>query len=1597
MAWTTQAYAADGSTWTEVTDIAAAAASDKPIAITMTKGTTTWVLPTAKATGAPTAVVATVSDGKLTTSGDASAYGWTINETNGTYNIVNDAGLYLYVTAANNGVRINTKPATGTDWSITSNYLTAKDSANATRYLGVYTTNPDWRCYTSINSNISGQALKFWELESGGEAETPSAYWEKVDEELVTGAKVVIYHPESGMVLTETASGKKLLGAAGTITDDGLGILSAMVQLDVTVTDGKYTFANAEGKFLASGSTGSELKFVDAESDLTKWTPAQQADGTWTLTNVGAAYNGNYNQALEYYSGFTTYGLTDVTDAYKFEFYGTNGSGETPQGPFTVTVQQAEHGTITASKTADIAYNEEITITMTPDEGYVADKLFVNGAAINPADTNGVVTVNITENTTVTGEFKADTPAPTYNTIAEAVAGADGASFTVKGVVTMVDGKNIYIQDATGGIDLYFNTAPSDVVLGDTLVGSGTRATFRGLPELSNATYEKSEGLTLTAKETTIGALTNADICTYVTLKNLTVTEVYDNNGQYSNPNITFKDADGKTIQLYKGVVGKTDGAWDVKVEDTVDITCAVGINNTTLQLRNTLVSEITVKGNEPDPYEDVDSSKNVYELTGELADGDKVLIYNAGSTMSVTSTLKSNYYLEGKAFTTETVSENLIIAATPADAAVSEWTVKVNDDGTYTFTQDSKTLAGKQNTVNGSVKNNLTLSGDDCATWTLAECNAENQSFYVYNPEMTSKYASEGGHIYLEWYANYTEFSLYDTSHISEGAFGMTFFKLVRPASGDPQPPTGDTFGLTSTLSDGDEVILYNAGSGTAVGNSIVSHKVAGVALTPAEGVITTDNTNVVWTVTKNDDGTYNFTQGDFTLGGITTEEDGKTYNNLVLTGGTYTNWKLTGPDPTDFNYFMYLDGWSNNYGNFHLEYYNGFTVYANNNPTKDQYGITFYKKGAEPETPTGSGETGNLVTSLSQLTDGATVAIYSPSHMTAISTKPNGDWYLKANPATVENGEVTNFTSDFVWKVKVNDNGTYSFYSNDTEGDSISVWPSVVGNKTYAELTVNTNYNNETVNEWVLSPFKDADHTWYVKSSTLKISNRAVYVEAFVRNGAEVFSGYAPYPDEMTDTNYALQFYLVDPADAVPEFDDGEWDEILTPGEQYVIYNDNAKASLGLFKEANYSLDAIPTTLVGDKADPGNGAYVFTVGSMGRYYTFKVGDKYLATNNDEVLFFVDPKEDGSIPSTAKWYLYKPSDGDGYVIFNREANYNGSPVCIEYYSSVFSGWTYKATADDTSIFYFDFYKVTDDTIVKDGVVQDPSVVFDCEDYRYFEQDFPVTVTLDDLCEDITNVVITYTVAGQTYTMPAADITSENDKVYSFTIPSANLDAEGLKESFTIKVAVTNGYEISYTGEKEIEIIDEPFFENLTPAPNAQTGDDKRPVISAKVGNVGDNPTFEMTLNGEPVQAVFENGVLSYTPTEDMEDGRVAVTITATRADGVKADVSWNFIVGLSEYQLYFGQLHSHTTYSDGSGTLDTALEYIAALPESANVQFVAFTDHSNYFDAPGAANPAAALNDASLMTTGSKAEWDEYKGTIAEFNSKHTDLIAIG
>ena len=182
--------------------------------------------------------------------------------------------------------------------------------------------------------------------------------------------------------------------------------------------------------------------------------------------------------------------------------------------------------------------------------------------------------------------------------IATVLAATEG-TFTVKGVVTLIDSSNYYVQDATGAICVRLAEKTTEIALGDTIIGTGARSSYNNLPQLQNSTFEKASGMTLSAKETTIGALTTADLCTYITLKNLTVTSI--TGSEYYDAVLT--DADGKTIKLYKGVVGKDGDKLAIKAGDVIDITCALGCYKDDLQLRNTLASEIRLvsEGNVPE------------------------------------------------------------------------------------------------------------------------------------------------------------------------------------------------------------------------------------------------------------------------------------------------------------------------------------------------------------------------------------------------------------------------------------------------------------------------------------------------------------------------------------------------------------------------------------------------------------------------------------------------------------------------------------------------------------------------------------------------------------------------------------------------------------------------------------------------------------------------------------------------------------------------------------------------------------------------------------------------------------------------------------
>ena len=232
-------------------------------------------------------------------------------------------------------------------------------------------------------------------------------------------------------------------------------------------------------------------------------------------------------------------------------------------------------------------------------------------------------------------------------------------------------------------------------------------------------------------------------------------------------------------------------------------------------------------------------------------------------------------------------------------------------------------------------------------------------------------------------------------------------------------------------------------------------------------------------------------------------------------------------------------------------------------------------------------------------------------------------------------------------------------------------------------------------------------------------------------------------------------------------------------------------------------------------------------------------------------------------------------------------------------------------------------------------------------------------------------------------TLATMEPDGEEDDVYRFVIPGSLITGGNL----TVKVTATDNWEPANVAVEEFElvVIDLPQITGYAPEANSATGENKRPTISVSFANCGENPTVEMTLNEVAVTPVVEGNTATYTPAEDMEDGKVVVYVKITRADGRFYETNWSFTVGVATYQLYFGELHSHTAeYSDGTGTLEQALAHAKA---AEHIDFLAVTDHSNYYDTKD--NPNGDLTDASkgkMTADGSKTLWQEAKETAEQY-----------
>ena len=768
----------------------------------------------------------------------------------------------------------------------------------------------------------------------------------------------------------------------------------------------------------------------------------------------------------------------------------------------------------------------------------------------------------------------------------------------------------------------------------------------------------------------------------------------------------------------------------------------------------------------------------------------------------------------------------------------------------------------------------------------------------------------------------------------------------------------------VQSLFKDGEQIVIYNPANMKALSTEYSGFYNKGTDVTLTNGTLTGYTEADVWTVGVNADGSYTFSTKDGKKLSM-----GEKFTSTPL-DDVNTAWKVSAAATTGCYYIQNAVR-----GNY-LEWYADKSNWSSYNKISDEllFAQAFYRV-----------RKSGIVTSLS---DGDTVVVFNPANGKALSTEYSG-FYNKGTDVTLADGKLSGYTKADIWTVGVNADGTYTFSTSEGK-----------------KLSMGASYGS--------TPLDDVNTAWNVTAAK---TENCFYIQNAVRgNYLEWYadkSNWSSYGSiGSNEALFAQQFYLV--------VDDGGSDEpsgdLPKPGDKFVIYNQNAQAVLAAENDSK-SIEKAAATVADGKATPANGAVVFTVEQNGEYLRFKSDAYgYLCANGtgNNAFYSKDFSEEGVSTEDADWLVRTCSGGvGGYELESRTAKFSGHSQWLEYFSDSFKVYSmYSETGDlDYTIYSFFFYPVADGVNVDGGLVVQPTITFpETMLPAYVGSDYEFELEIDTIYE-IDNPWIEYSVkkADGTYIPGISQLQGNTDvevpgdfttgkgsvhiTVYDSDIAEAAKAGSTMTLTFAFKDVKGNEARASYT----VDILDEAVISNVKPAQGAQTGAEKRPEISAEISNAGENASVTMTVNGTEVEATYADGKVTYTPAADMADGKVTVTVTVKRADEKETSKTWSFTIGEATFQRYFGQLHSHTQYSDGAGSLESALAYIKALPDSANVDFVAFTDHSNYFDKSGAANPEGALYDMSQATEYSQETWKAYKDAVAAFNTENAgSMVAI-
>ena len=360
-------------------------------------------------------------------------------------------------------------------------------------------------------------------------------------------------------------------------------------------------------------------------------------------------------------------------------------------------------------------------------------------------------------------------------------------------------------------------------------------------------------------------------------------------------------------------------------------------------------------------------------ESTAPIADGDQVVIY-APAYNKALSSKKTGYYNVGTDITVK--ADGTVTGYGASDI----WTVVANDDGTYSFQQNGENIG----LADSHASMDLGAVHDD---WELIDLGDG-----LYNVKNT------GRGNYMEWYAQYSNWSTYNSSSAAtDGQFQLSFYKVTGETP-DPEPSE-------APFEANDTIVIYAPSNNRALSATVKNdYYPIGVKVAVEGGTLTGYSATEVWTV-GGKDGAWTFTSNS----GETLSMAGS-YSSVYPGAGDNETWVLEAAETEGQYYVKNADRdnylfWDDSYDDWTTRDNEKTAVtFAVVEPPEDEPDVTGLEVRATPASGA-SVEAGDTI----ELTaaDGATI------YYTTNGSEPTKESLEYTGPLTLGQGQVPAPTS--------------------------------------------------------------------------------------------------------------------------------------------------------------------------------------------------------------------------------------------------------------------------------------------------------------------------------------------------------------------------------------------------------------------------------------------------------------------------------------------------------------------------------------------------------------------------------------------------------